>query len=145
MQELDVFKLLPHRHPMVFIDRIKELDPGKRGVGIKCISYNENFFPGHFPGQAIFPGVLIIESIAQMAAITLADTNAASADDDSQHRAPVYLAKVKNFSFKKPVVPGDTLEVEVVITRRLGDMASIEGIARVDNEEVASGVLSVAG
>ena len=142
MEYDSVLAYLPHRHPMVFIDRIKELEHGKRGRGIKCIAYNEGFFPGHFPGEPIFPGALILEAMAQMAAIVMSEPPGESAEGNS---APKYLAKVKQLSFKKPVVPGDVLDVEVVVTRRMGNMAIVSGSARVGDVEVAGGEICIAG
>lgn len=145
MENDNVLAYLPHRHPMVFIDRIKELEHGKRGRGIKCITYNEGFFPGHFPGEPIFPGALILEAMAQMAAIVMSEPPAEGADHSQGSSAPKYLAKVKQLSFKKPVTPGDVLDVEVVVTRRMGGMAIVTGSAKVGDVEVASGEICIAG
>lgn len=102
-----IMEILPHRYPFLMVDRIVEVDPGKRIVGIKNVSINEPFFPGHFPGHPIMPGVLIIESMAQISAIM---AYLASKEDDRDK--VTYFMAIENARFRKPVKPGDQLRIE---------------------------------
>src|SRR2546426_6481951 len=123
--------LLPHRFPMLLVDRILEIEPGKRAVGLKNVTINEQYFCGHFPGQAIMPGVLILESMAQVAAILMLSL------PNSETKLAV-MAAIENARFRKPVAPGDALitEVEVVAMRRSFGKVKLTG--RVNDEIVAS-------
>src|SRR6266498_1883124 len=100
---------LPHRFPMLLVDRILEIEPGKRAVGLKNVTINEDFFNGHFPGQAMMPGVLILEAMAQVAGFLTLSL------PDHEHRLAV-IGGMENVRFRKPVIPGDALitEVEVI-------------------------------
>src|SRR6266436_4403225 len=105
--------VLPHRYPMLLVDRILELEPGRRAVGLKNVTINEDFFNGHFPGQAIMPGVLIIEAMAQVGGVLMMS--------QPENRAKLaVIAGIENVKFRKPVIPGDALitEVEVISVRR---------------------------
>lgn len=104
---VQIMELLPHRYPFLLVDKIVEIDDGKRIVGIKNVTMNEPFFQGHFPGFPVMPGVLIIEAMAQVAAI-LAYHNAA----DAKEKVSYFMA-IDNARFRKPVKPGDTLRIEV--------------------------------
>ena len=104
----EIMKILPHRYPFLLVDRIVELETGKRIVGIKNVSVNEPFFPGHFPGHPVMPGVLIIEAMAQVAAIL-----AYVSSDDSVRSKVTYFVGIDNARFRKPVVPGDQLRLEL--------------------------------
>ena len=106
-----IMKVLPHRYPFLMIDRVVELDPGKRCVGIKNVSINEPYFQGHFPGHPVMPGVLIIEAMAQVAGIM-----AYSASDDETKKKVSYFMSIDSAKFRKPVFPGDQLRIEVVTT-----------------------------
>ncbi|MSN25664.1 MAG: 3-hydroxyacyl-ACP dehydratase FabZ [Geobacter sp.] len=106
-----IMKILPHRYPFLLVDRIIEMELGKRIVGMKNVSINEPFFPGHFPGHPVMPGVLIIEAMAQVAAIL-----AYSSSDDSVLSKVVYFTGIDNARFRKPVVPGDQLRFELDVT-----------------------------
>lgn len=123
--------LLPHRYPMLLVDRILELDRGKRCVGLKNVTVNEDFFNGHFPGQAMMPGVLIIEAMAQVGGVLLLSEPALKGK-------LAVIAGIENVKFRKPVVPGDALitEVEVMSLRR--NFGKIKLTARVNNDVVAS-------
>lgn len=143
MTTAQIMKRIPHRYPMLFIDKVLELDEGVRGVGIKCVTYNESFFQGHFPEQKIFPGALIMEAMAQMAAIVLSKGERASEKDKSD--MPVFLAKVNNLKFTQLVVPGDQLKIEVFVKKRFARLALIEATAKVDEKVVASGEISLGG
>jgi len=110
----EIMKLLPHRYPFLLVDRITEIDPGKKIVGLKNVTMNEPFFPGHFPGHPVMPGVLIVEAMAQVAAILVY-----SSSDDNKGKI-TYFVGIENTKFRKQVVPGDQLrlELEVIGVRR---------------------------
>jgi beta-hydroxyacyl-ACP dehydratase FabZ len=120
---------------MLLVDRILELEPGKRAVGLKNVTVNEDFFNGHFPGQAMMPGVLIVEAMAQVGGVLMLSAH------ENQGKLAV-LAAMENVRFRKPVVPGDALitEVEVVHVRRTFGKVRMTG--RVDGEVVASADLT---
>jgi len=103
----DIMKLLPHRFPFLLVDRIIEIEPGKKIVGLKNVTINEPFFPGHFPGHPVMPGVLIIEAMAQVAAIYVYHSS-----DDNNGKI-TYFVGIDNAKFRKPVVPGDQLRMEL--------------------------------
>lgn len=107
----EIMKILPHRHPFLLVDRVTEMEPGKRIVGIKNVSINEPFFPGHFPGHPVMPGVLIIEAMAQVACIL-----AILSSDESVRSKVTYFAGIDNARFRRPVLPGDQLRFEIEAT-----------------------------
>ena len=107
----DIMKILPHRPPFLLVDRVTELEPGKRIVGIKNVTMNEPFFPGHFPGHPVMPGVLIIEALAQAACIL-----AIMSSDESVRSKVTYFASIDKARFRKPVIPGDQLSLEIEAT-----------------------------
>jgi 3-hydroxyacyl-[acyl-carrier-protein] dehydratase len=119
--------LLPHRYPMLLVDRILELEPGKRAVGMKNVTVNEDFFNGHFPGQAMMPGVLIIEAMAQVGGVLMLSLK------EYGHKLPV-LGGMENVRFRRPVVPGDALitEAELLYFRKAFGKVKLTG--RVDGE-----------
>jgi len=122
-----ICKILPHRYPFLLVDRIVELEPGKRCVGIKNVTANEEFFQGHFPGQPVMPGVLILESMAQVAGLlTLVSRNTPGALS--------YFAAIERARFRRPVQPGDQLvtEAELVVLR--GALCKVNVVCRVDGE-----------
>lgn len=132
--------LLPHRYPFLLVDRVTELEPNKRVLAYKNVSANEPFFLGHFPGQPVMPGVLVIEALAQagglltrLSQIALAAESDPSADGDKLY----YLVKVDCAKFTRMVVPGDRLDLEVTLKRTIRNMALYSGIARVDGNQVA--------
>lgn len=125
-------RLLPHRYPFLLLDRVVEFDPGKRVVAWKNLTINEPFFQGHFPTRPVMPGVLVVEALAQAGGVLYQLTNGGGDDDKL-----FYLVKVENARFSRMIVPGDRLELEVVIKRRIRNMAWYSGIARVDGEEAA--------
>ncbi len=125
-----VRELLPHRYPMLLVDRIVELVPGSKVVGLKNVSINEPYFNGHFPGRAVMPGVLILECMAQVACTILLST--------PEHRGKLaFLGGVNKCRFLKPVVPGDTLMVEAVMGPVRGTIGKVSMTATVEGEVVA--------
>jgi 3-hydroxyacyl-[acyl-carrier-protein] dehydratase len=128
----EIMRLLPHGYPFLLIDRILEIEPGKRIVGIKNVTYNEPFFPGHFPGRPIMPGVLIVEAMAQTAGVL-----AFKSIPEEEQRKPVLFLGLDNVRFRKPVVPGDQLRMELEITRHRQAIWGFKGKAFVENKLVA--------
>ena len=126
-------KLLPHRYPFLLVDRVLEIVPDKHILAYKNITQNEPFFTGHFPGKPIMPGVLIIEALAQAGGLL---TQLSHVGETSNRM--FYMVKVEGARFKKMVVPGDRLDLDVTIKRVIRNMAVYEGIARVDGVEVAT-------
>lgn len=128
----EIFKYLPHRYPFLLVDRVLELEEGKRILALKNITFNEPQFTGHFPDQPVFPGVLTIEALAQAAGILSFKTMGKQPDSNST----VYIAGIDNVRFKKPVVPGDQLLLEVAITRNVRNIWKYAGVAKVGDEVV---------
>lgn len=123
-------EILPHRYPFLLVDQILELVPGKRAVGLKNVTANEPFFQGHFPQRAIMPGVLVIEVMAQIGGVMILAVE--------EHRGKLaYIGTVDNAKFRRPIVPGDTLEVTVELLRLRGNMGKVRCMARVGGEEAA--------
>lgn len=123
-------EILPHRFPFLLVDRILELEPGKRAVGIKNVTANEPFFQGHFPQRAVMPGVLIIEAMAQVGGVMILSVE--------EHKGKLaYLGTVDGVKFRRPIVPGDTLEMETELLRIRSNMGKVRCTARVDGQEVA--------
>ena len=120
-------EIIPHRYPFLLVDRITGLEPGKWAKGIKCVSANEMHFCGHFPQEHVMPGVLIIEALAQVGAI------AVLSQEENRGRI-AYFGGIKYARFKRKVVPGDVLELEVEMTRVRGPVGVGTAIARVDGE-----------
>ena len=125
--------LLPHRYPFLLVDRVVELEPNKRVLAYKNVTANENFFNGHFPGQPVMPGVLVVEALAQAGGLL----TQLSRDGDTGQDKLFYLVKIDNAKFSRMVVPGDRLDLEVTLKRTIRNMALYEGIARVDGEQAA--------
>ncbi|HMK51433.1 MAG TPA: 3-hydroxyacyl-ACP dehydratase FabZ [Thermodesulfobacteriota bacterium] len=132
----EIMNILPHAYPFLLVDRIIEVEPGKRIVGIKNVTFNEPFFPGHFPGRPIMPGVLIVEAMAQTAGILVF-----SSLPQEQFKTPVYFLGIDNVRFRKPVVPGDQLRLELEITKHRQSIWGFKGKALVDGNLVAEAEL----
>jgi len=126
----EIMKVLPHRYPFLLVDRIIEVEPGKRIVGIKNVTINEPFFQGHFPGHPVMPGVLIIEALAQVGGVLVM---AGMTDRASK---VVYFTSLNNVKWRRPVKPGDQLRLELEIVQVRGMMAKMSGVARVDGDIV---------
>ena len=129
----EILEHLPHRYPFVLIDRVVSMELGKEITAIKNVSVNEPFFPGHFPYHPVMPGVLIVEAMAQAAAILSFKTMNTKPSDDSVY----YFAGIDNARFKKPVSPGDQIIMTVKIERILKGIWKYAGVAKVDGAVVA--------
>jgi 3-hydroxyacyl-[acyl-carrier-protein] dehydratase len=140
MDILEVKNYLPHRYPFLLIDRVLELVPQEKIVAIKNVTINEPFFNGHFPHMPVMPGVLILEAMAQAAAILSFKTENMIPDENSV----LYFAGIDNARFKRPVVPGDTLTFEMKIERQMRTIWKYSGVARVDGELAAEAQLMCA-
>lgn len=130
-------EIIPHRPPFLLVDRIIEMEVGKRAVGIKNVTINEPFFTGHFPGYPVMPGVLITEALAQVGAVAILNV-------ESNKGKIGFLAGLDNFRFRGQVVPGDTLRLEVEITRLKGSIGKGHAKASVDGKVVAEGEIMFA-
>lgn len=118
-------EILPHRYPFALVDRVTDYEEGKWAKGIKCVSVNEMQFMGHFPGQHVMPGVLILEALAQVGAIAILT-------EEENKGKIVFFGGIKNARFKKQVVPGDVLEMECELTERKGPVGIGKAVAKVD-------------
>ncbi len=134
-----IFDLLPHRYPMLMVDRVLELVPNHMVKGIKNVTINEAFFQGHFPGEPIMPGVLILEAMAQLGIIFAKET-----DPEGLADKLLVFAGMDRVRFRKPVVPGDQLILELKLLKRKRFMWKMEGKARVDGALVAEAELMAA-
>jgi len=133
-----IFKFLPQRYPVLMIDRVKEIEPGRRIVALKNVSANEPHFQGHFPGRPIMPGVLILEAMAQAAGILVFSAEGMA---EKRDRLLYYYVGIDNARFKKPVVPGDLLELDVTIERTLRGIGKFTCLARVAGTLVAEATI----
>lgn len=128
----EIQRVLQHRYPFLLVDRVLELEPGKRAVGLKNVTVNEAFFTGHFPENPIMPGVLILEAMAQVGGILLLATT-------GNEGKLAFFAGIDKVRFRHPVLPGDQLVTEVTITKQKGDIGRVAVVGRVDGQVVAEG------
>lgn len=140
MALLDIHQIknyLPHRYPFLLVDRVLEAEPEERMVALKNVSYNEPFFEGHFPNRPVMPGVLIIEALAQAAALMASYGR----DDIDTSSRIYYFTGIDKARFKRPVEPGDQLIFEVELVRKIKNMWKCKGVAKVDGNVAASAEL----
>lgn len=130
-----ILEFLPHRYPMLLVDRILEVEPGKRIVGLKNVTINEPFFVGHFPGHPIMPGVLIVEAMAQAGGLLIM-----SEIEDISDKV-VYFMSLDGVKWRKPVVPGDQLIFDVELLQLRGPICKMRGTGRVDGHTVAEATM----
>jgi beta-hydroxyacyl-ACP dehydratase FabZ len=131
----EIQRLLPHRYPFLLVDRLLEMEPGKRGVGLKNVTANEPFFPGHFPGNSIMPGVLLLEAMAQVAVVVMLAC-------PGNEKKTAYFAGIDKVRFRKPVVPGDQFITNVESVWSRGVFGKVRAVGTVDNEVVVEAELS---
>jgi beta-hydroxyacyl-ACP dehydratase FabZ len=127
----EIMKILPHRYPMLLVDRILEIEPGKRIVGLKNVTANEQFFQGHFPGAPVMPGVLIVEAMAQCGAVLFLR------DMEDRESKLFLFGGVDKARFRRPVVPGDQLRLECDLVQKRSNTVKLHGVARVGDTVVA--------
>lgn len=132
LSSVEIQEVIPHRFPFLLVDRIVELEEGRRAVGIKAVTVDEPFFAGHFPGFPVMPGVLIAEALAQVGAVVVLRAQ------DASGRIP-FLAALDNFRFRRQVTPGDLLRLEVTLERLKSRAGRGHGIATVEGELAAEG------
>jgi len=136
LEAADIMRILPHRYPFLLVDRIVELEPGRRVVGIKQVTANEPQFTGHFPGRPIMPGVLMVEALAQTAGVGVMTLD--------EYRGKLGLfAGIDECRFRRMVVPGDTLRLEVTVEKLRGMFGRVRAVASVDGEVAVEATLSI--
>lgn len=136
LEAADIMRILPHRYPFLLVDRVVELEPGKRAVGIKNVTANEPQFTGHFPGRPIMPGVLMVEALAQTCGVAVLTLD--------EYRGKIGLfAGIDDVRFRRLVQPGDTLRMEVTVQKLRGMFGRARGVATVDGEVAVEGTLSI--
>ncbi|HAO22030.1 MAG: 3-hydroxyacyl-[acyl-carrier-protein] dehydratase FabZ [Desulfobacteraceae bacterium IS3] len=131
-----ILEFLPHRYPFIMVDRVLELVPKEKIVTLKNVTMNEPFFQGHFPGKPIMPGVLIVEAMAQSGGILVMESL-----PPEKHGQSVYFMSMDKVKFRKPVVPGDQIILEIRLLKNRGNVSKISGIATVDGNCVAEAEL----
>lgn len=136
LEAADIMGIIPHRYPFLLVDRIVELEPGRRAVGIKQVTANEPQFAGHFPGRPILPGVLMVEALAQTAGV------AVMALDEYRGKLGLF-AGIDECRFRRMVVPGDTLRLEVTVEKLRGMFGRVRGVGSVDGEVAVEATLSI--
>jgi 3-hydroxyacyl-[acyl-carrier-protein] dehydratase len=136
LEAAEIMGILPHRYPFLLVDRVIELEPGKRAVALKQVSANEPQFTGHFPDRPIMPGVLMVEALAQTAGIAVLTLD--------EYRGKLGLfAGIDECRFKRMVVPGDTLRLEVTVEKLRGMFGRVKGVAGVEGEVAVEAILSI--
>ncbi|SKA75722.1 3-hydroxyacyl-[acyl-carrier-protein] dehydratase [Caloramator quimbayensis] len=132
MENIDIQRILPHRYPFLLVDRILEIEEGKRAVGVKNVTVNEPFFQGHFPGNPIMPGVLIVEAMAQVGGVAVLSSK------ENEGKLAV-LAGIENMRFRKQVVPGDALYMEAELVAMKRGIGKAKVLAKVEGKIAAEG------
>jgi len=136
IEQVEIQALLPHRYPFLLVDRITELEPNRRIVGIKNVTVNEPFFPGHFPGRPIMPGVLIIEAMAQTGGVLVFKSG------EPIEKPVVFMTGIEEARFRKPAVPGDQLRFEIEVLKKRPPFWKMQGKAFVENEVICEAVVT---
>ncbi len=131
----EIMEIIPHRHPFLLVDCIEELVPGEKAVGYKCVTFDEPYFKGHFPGEPVMPGVLIIEALAQTGAVAILS------QEDMKGKT-AYFGAINSAKFKKKVVPGDKLKLECEIIKKKGPIGVGKAVATVDGKVAAMAELT---
>ncbi len=131
----EIMKFLPHRYPFLLVDRIVELEPDKRIVGLKNVTINEPFFQGHFPGAPVMPGVLIVEAMAQVAGVMI------YRDLPDKEKKLIYFTGIESAKFRRPVLPGDQLQIEMELLNRRSNFGKMRGRATVEGKLAAEAVV----
>ena len=131
----EIMEIIPHRHPFLLVDCIEELVPGEKAVGYKCVTFDEPYFKGHFPGEPVMPGVLIIEALAQTGAVAILS------QEDMKGKT-AYFGAINSAKFKKKVVPGDKLKLECEIIKKKGPIGVVKAVATVDGKVAAMAELT---
>ncbi len=138
LDSIQIQEILPHRYPFLLVDKVIELEPKTRIVGVKQVTINEPFFEGHFPGAPVMPGVLQIEALAQVGAILILR------EFDDRHKKIPFFSAIESAKFRRPVVPGDTLMLEVTALRVGSKVQKMRGVAMVDGHVTAEAeILSI--
>lgn len=132
-----IMEIIPHRQPFLLIDTIEELEPGVKAVGKKCVSFNEPYFAGHFPGNPVMPGVLIIEALAQVGAVAILG-------QEQWKGKTAYFVGINNAKFRQKVLPGDVLMLETTIVKQKGSIGVGEAVATVNGKVAAKAELTFA-
>lgn len=133
----DIMELIPHRYPFLLIDKVVDIVPNESATGIKNVTFNEPHFMGHFPSHPVMPGVLIIEAMAQTAAVLVAD----SVGEKAKGKI-VYFTSIENAKFRKPVVPGDVLHLKTQAIQNRGNLWKFGAVAEVDGKKVTEATVS---
>ena len=131
----DIMRFLPHRYPFLLVDRIVELEAPKRIVGLKNVTINEEFFQGHFPGAPVMPGVLIIEAMAQVAGVMI------YRDLPDKDKKLIYFTGIESAKFRRPVLPGDQLRIEMELLNRRNNFGKMQGRATVDGKLASEAIV----
>jgi len=133
----EIEEIIPHRHPFLLVDRIDEIEPGKRAVGYKCFTYDEWFFKGHFPQQSVVPGVIVIEALAQVGAVAILSM------EENKGKTP-FFGGISKARFRKKIVPGDRVRLECEIIKTKGPVGVGNAVAYVDDKPAVTAEITFA-